>query len=474
MPRSLAKYQILAALGSGGQARTFLAQDPLLNRQVCIKLYHRKGKLSERRLARDEARKLAAIESPRVAIIYDVVASGPWMALVSQYLPGHDLASVLATKGALPVEQALAIVSDIAAALADLRRSKIVHGDLKASNVILDGSGRAYLTDFGAAVLEGEAYLGSSLEAMSPEQLAGAPASLASDFFALGLLLHRMLWGLKGSDDSDRFNAIQLSRGLKWMKPLPGMERSHYDSLEQLLGSLLAIDPAGRPAGTFELREALRELRSALPIPGSPRELLRGVPDVSQPSSIEVIPEDLWQLPWLNRIENRLSNFWKYGTPGVRGLMISVLLIPMALLVLELGKPGPCLKINRTVFTSTSGEFLEHYRSEELTQWLTTMLKTADGNALVLGLGPASDSFITLNSRGRRDICVPESYYTLLVECSERRCELELSKSDWGEESFAQMSVLRDARVETLQNALRQLLQRVGTSDAKLSQGNEG
>ncbi|MEO0437152.1 MAG: serine/threonine-protein kinase [Pseudomonadota bacterium] len=462
MPRSLAHYQILCALGSGGQARTFLAQDPLLDRQVCIKLYHLKGKLSERRRARDEARKLAAIDSPRVAVIYDVVASGPWMALVSQYLPGHDLASVLAAKGPLAVESALSIVSDIAAALADLRRSKLVHGDLKAANVILASHGRAYLTDFGTAVLEGDAYLGGSLEAMSPEQLEGHPASLASDFFALGLLLQRMLWGQESFDDQDGLISDRLARGLQRTQPLPGLEQSLHDSLQRLLSSLLATDPADRPAGTFELREELRELRSALPIPDSPRELLRGVSQASQASSTEVIPEDLWQLPWWNRIENSVSNCWKLGTSGVRVLMITALLLPLVLLALQLNKPGPCLKVERTMVSSSGGRSFQHYRSEELTEWLTTKLKNADESSFVLGRGPASDSFITLSSQGRRDICVPESYFALLVKCSDRRCELELTKSDWRQQSVAQMSVLRNARVETLKNALRQLLQQVG------------
>ncbi|MEM6605906.1 MAG: protein kinase, partial [Pseudomonadota bacterium] len=294
MPRSLGQYRILRALGSGGQARTYLAHDPLVDRRVCIKLFHLKGALSDRRRARQEARRLATLESPRIASIYDVVASGAWLALVTRYLPGRDLDCVLERHSQLPAAQALAITADIAAALADLRRARMVHGDLKASNVILDSSGRAFLTDFGTAVLDGEGFIGSSDDALTPELLRGEPATLASDFFALGLLLYRMIFGrgafdaqpgprsggfsLDGTNLADAVDPAALVRGLRKCPDVPDVPVDTQEAFKSLVSALLASRPGRRPQSTFELREQIRELRNRLPTPESPGKLIASLP----------------------------------------------------------------------------------------------------------------------------------------------------------------------------------------------------
>ena len=145
MLRGLAGYRLLRALASGGQGEVFLALDTRLKRTVCIKLYYFDDSLRERRRVEREAWRLARIDSANVLDVFDVVARAGRVGLVTRYVPGCDLARLLQVQGMLSPEEAVAIASDLAAALAALRRHGIVHGDLSPQNVLIDGDGRAII-----------------------------------------------------------------------------------------------------------------------------------------------------------------------------------------------------------------------------------------------------------------------------------------------------------------------------------------
>ncbi|MEM8490926.1 MAG: protein kinase [Pseudomonadota bacterium] len=474
MPRSLGQYRILRALGSGGQARTYLAHDPLVDRRVCIKLFHLKGALSDRRRARQEARRLATLESPRIASIYDVVASGAWLALVTRYLPGRDLDCVLERHSQLPAAQALAITADIAAALADLRRARMVHGDLKASNVILDSSGRAFLTDFGTAVLDGEGFIGSSDDALTPELLRGEPATLASDFFALGLLLYRMIFGrgafdaqpgprsggfsLDGTNLADAVDPAALVRGLRKCPDVPDVPVDTQEAFKSLVSALLASRPGRRPQSTFELREQIRELRNRLPTPESPGKLIASLPLATKRADAQQIPSGLWSLPLFDRVGYRVSQYWSSGTFGARALFfLAVLAVPSLVLTNTL-KPGECVAVNKPTGIDAEGRYLTHYSFDDLGAHLTSVVKATHPQTTVLGLGPTNESQYTVNAAGLRNRCVPTHYYELALECSDRTCRIELLSRTWSQSYTSALSVVRDVTFSELDAKLRQLV----------------
>jgi hypothetical protein len=162
----------------------------------------------------------------------------------------------------------LTIGADIAGALAVARQQHLVHGDLKAANVLITDSGRAKLTDFGIARrAHSDPLTAGSPSALSPEQCLGKPLDLRSDLFALGCLLYRMLSG-----EQPFYRGGQLdTRLLLEQSPRPLAEQVASDMVlpEDLVGLVTALlhkNPAERPANTHQVRQVLRSASREIPL----------------------------------------------------------------------------------------------------------------------------------------------------------------------------------------------------------------
>jgi serine/threonine-protein kinase len=192
------RYRVVAPLGRGGMGEVYRADDTKLGQPVALKFV--RGTLSPALLERlySEVRIGRQVSHPNVCRLYDVVEVEGQTFLAMEYVDGEDLASLLARIGRLPGDKALDIARDLCAGLAAMHDKGIVHRDLKPGNVMIDGRGRARLTDFGLAVaLEAPGtytYAGTPAY-MSPEQLAGGPLTPKADLYALGLLLYEMVSG---------------------------------------------------------------------------------------------------------------------------------------------------------------------------------------------------------------------------------------------------------------------------------------
>jgi serine/threonine protein kinase len=165
----LGPYRIMRLINQGGQGSVYLGYDSRLQRRVAIKVYTLPGQRAARKQCLREAQLVAAIHSPKVVQVYDVIDSPEHLALVMEYVPGCDLeeflSSVRPSLGSI-----LAICADIAGALAVIRQQRIVHGDLKASNILIADTGRVKLTDFGIARVAGQGLdTAGSRTAVSPE-----------------------------------------------------------------------------------------------------------------------------------------------------------------------------------------------------------------------------------------------------------------------------------------------------------------
>lgn len=262
-------YRVLRLIRQGGQGSVYLGYDTRLQRRVAIKLYHLPAATrAERRKAVNEARIIAGIDSERVVKIHDVILAGDYLAMIMAYVPGIDLEELL-QQGPLSLNALLNVGIDVAAALAAIRQQRIVHGDLKASNVLVSDNGRALLSDFGIArapgrhpVLHGAA----SESALCPEHFSGEPLDVRSDLFALGSLLYRMASGehpfiREGKPDLQRLREgapPALPPTLADGSPLP-------TGLRELVERLLQKRPEDRPDNTHRVRQRLRQLAHEQP-----------------------------------------------------------------------------------------------------------------------------------------------------------------------------------------------------------------
>lgn len=209
MSKSIGRYQIKEELGRGGMATVYLAYDPVLERDVALKLLPNYFAHDPEFFARfeREAKTVAALEHAAIVSMYDYGEDGEWPYFVMRLMTGGDLKGKI-TQGPLSLEEAAQILGRIGAALDKAHSRGIVHRDLKPGNILFDADGEAYLSDFGivkiAEASESYTRTGNTLgtpQYMSPEQLDGLPdIDGRTDVYALGVILYEMLSGVKPYD----------------------------------------------------------------------------------------------------------------------------------------------------------------------------------------------------------------------------------------------------------------------------------
>src|SRR5206468_713041 len=134
------RYALHEVLGHGGMATVYRATDTVLDREVAVKLLYphlaREPLFVERFLAME--RHIARLFHPHVVTIFDAGVADEGCYVVMEYVPGGSLRDVLTAAGPLPVERAVQVVAQVADALEQLHRERIIHGDVKPDNVLLD------------------------------------------------------------------------------------------------------------------------------------------------------------------------------------------------------------------------------------------------------------------------------------------------------------------------------------------------
>jgi len=201
-------YRLLSPVGEGGMSSVWLAErtDGVLRRKIALKLPHwwALSKLTER--ATQEREILASLEHPNIGRLYDagITDDGrPYLAL--EYIEGKAI-DVYCRERRLDVRARVALISQIARAVAYAHSRLIVHRDLKPSNILVDAQGQVHLLDFGIAKLieEGSAankaltQVGARVltpEYASPEQITGSPITTESDVYSLGVVAYELLAG---------------------------------------------------------------------------------------------------------------------------------------------------------------------------------------------------------------------------------------------------------------------------------------
>ncbi|MDX6743918.1 serine/threonine-protein kinase [Actinocorallia sp. A-T 12471] len=248
------RYLLLEVLGSGGMGTVWRARDETLGREVAVKELRlapdleREAREQAAERAVREAQAAARLRHPGVVVVHDafLVEGAPW--IIMQLLDGSSLDGVLAERGVLPPEEVARIGLDVLAAVEAAHAVGILHRDIKPGNVFLTGEGRAVLTDFGIATVEGQAtitqsgMLVGSPGHIAPERLRGERPGPASDLWSLAATLYR---AVEGRHPFGAGGPMAVLAAVLTAAPLPP---SRAGELGPLLLHLLARDPNARPA----------------------------------------------------------------------------------------------------------------------------------------------------------------------------------------------------------------------------------
>lgn len=213
LPRRMGDYELINELGRGGMGVVYRARQLSLGRTVAVKMILRGELASPQEIGRfrAEAEAAARLDHPHIVSIFEVGAHVGQPYFSMQYVPGTTLAQRIQS-GPLPAAEAAALLIPVCRAVATAHRAGVLHRDLKPSNVLIDDSGRPYVTDFGlakqiTAADNGAPAPGGSLTHsgailgtpgyMAPEQAAGQRGSIgpATDVYSLGAVLYAMLTG---------------------------------------------------------------------------------------------------------------------------------------------------------------------------------------------------------------------------------------------------------------------------------------
>jgi len=256
------RYRIIGLLGRGGMGEVYRADDLKLGQPVALKFLPSGLERDENRLNRflNEVRLALRITHPNVCRVHDIGEVDGQHFISMEYVDGEDLASLLRRIGRLPEERGVEIARQICAGLAAAHDEDILHRDLKPANVMIDGRGRARITDFGLAELAGnvgedEARVGTPAY-MAPEQLAGGEVTTRSDVYALGLVLYEVFTGKAAFAARSAADMARLQQTAPPTTPTSHV-RGLDPAIEAVLLRALETDPARRPASAVAVAAAL-------------------------------------------------------------------------------------------------------------------------------------------------------------------------------------------------------------------------
>jgi eukaryotic-like serine/threonine-protein kinase len=265
LPRMIGdRYRLDALVGQGGFGRVYRAFDTWLERAVAVKVprVDRPVTGGEVDQCRTEARKVARLRHPNIVPVHDVGREGNTCFIVGEWIEGENLA-VRIEKGRPDYQEVARIVAEIADALGHAHRAGFVHRDIKPANILIDPQGKAFLTDFGIAVVEEDLLrdvtAAGTLPYMAPEQLGEGlgPVDLRADLYALGVMLYELLTGRRPFLAS---TPIELREQILVGDPPPprSIEPKVPEELERICLRCLARRPDDRYQGADQVWADLR------------------------------------------------------------------------------------------------------------------------------------------------------------------------------------------------------------------------
>ena len=256
------RYRVVALAGRGGMGEVYRAEDLRLGQIVAMKFLPEKLSQDAAALSRfhAEVRNARQVSHPNVCRVFDIGEADGVLFLTMEYVDGEDLASVVRRIGRLSPDKATEIARQVCAGLAAAHERGVIHRDLKPANVMLDGTGKIRITDFGlagiAADMHGEDARAGTPAYMAPEQLAGKEVTTKSDIYSLGLILYEILTGKRAFEASTLAELIKQRESGAIANPST-LIRDLDPLIERVILRCLETDPDKRPASALQVAAAL-------------------------------------------------------------------------------------------------------------------------------------------------------------------------------------------------------------------------
>ena len=265
----LTRYRWQETVGRGGMGIVFKAQDLDLDDVVAIKVLSPDWETDDQQLLLRFKREInlnRKIKHPNVARIHDFGMSNDFPYITMEYVPGHDLRTVIQLEGKLPQGRAISILRQIALGTEAAHKLGIIHRDLKSQNVMLEENGAVAILDFGLArgksneQLTLDSVMVGTPHYMSPEQALGRPTDPRSDVYSIGVMAYELLTG-KVPYDGESPLVIAMKHV---SEPPPDDLRKVTTASPELIAIVykaLAKEPAQRFASAADLEAELAMLR---------------------------------------------------------------------------------------------------------------------------------------------------------------------------------------------------------------------
>ena len=309
------RYRVLRRIGSGGMADVWLAEDTHLQRQVALKVLHRRYLQDAEFVGRfqREAEHAAGLQHPNIVAVFDRGSDEGVNYIAMRYVQGPTLKELI-DRGLSP-DQAVALVRQVLEGARFAHRNGIVHRDLKPQNVIVDEEGKAVVTDFGIAragisdITQTGSVMGTP-QYLSPEQAQGFEVTPVSDLYSIGVILYEALTR-RVPFEADSAVAV----AMKQVSEVPQRPSSINPAVSPALDAVVMRALEKEPGQRFQSADAfIAALDAALKDPG-----------VAQNTAAFAAAPPVVAVPEETALEDeRRRNWWLWGAL-VAAILIGIL-----------------------------------------------------------------------------------------------------------------------------------------------------
>lgn len=330
---TVGNYRLVDKLGEGGMGAVYKGVDLMVEREVAIKMLRpdiaRQAELVER--FRAEAVALAKLNHPNIATLYSFFREGDEYYMVMEFVRGQTLDTMIRSSPPPPIEQTIAIASQVLDAIEHAHTFGILHRDIKPANIMVTPSGQVKVTDFGIARVLGttrmtrEGCVCGTLEYLAPERIRGQEADVRSDLYSMGIVLYEMLTRHLPFESKDTYELMRAHLE-KNPPPFATFAVAIPANIEATVRKALAKAPEERFGSPHDFRAALTaavERPAIEPLPlAEPLNLAPGLPPTYASASATEIPS----VPATSS-----PRHWKIYAAGAIALIVIVLAVALAI-----------------------------------------------------------------------------------------------------------------------------------------------